>query len=524
MRNYNYLNTENGGLTNDRYITHPDDFTDNKRPIDRQSYPTRFTNTWNRNVGGQFYLTHRYNLGFYREMTEREKQEEALKQELRRRLEELRTKKENGQLPDGEAPRRRPELDMPSQLPEQTSAENANIFGENPDATTQEEEEQDVVFVPVSSIIHTFEYEKQSRTFVSNYSQIDDDYLGRNDGQLYAPPDSAVHDYTKAWNIKNTVGLSLREGFQDWAKFGLTAFVHFEKRRFTLPVDSLRATTNYDEFSTYLGGELTKQRGKLLTYKARGEFCLVGSDIGEFNAEGELRTRFDIKGKEASLRAFGYLRNNTPAFYQRHHHSRYFWWDKNLRNTQRLLIGGELDLEQTQTRLSANVQSIQNYVYFGLDGTPQQYESNLQVIEARVRQDFRYKALGWESEAAWQLSSESSVLPLPSVAAYANLYLDFAYAHVLFIQLGVDAHYFSAYHAPYYEPATQQFQVQNEKNVGNYPVINAYANMRLKQARFFIAAYNIGSMLIEPANYFSMLHAPLNPMLIKLGISVYFNN
>ncbi|MDR1813325.1 MAG: putative porin [Tannerella sp.] len=523
MRNYNYLNTENGGLTEDRYVSHPDEFTDNKRPIDRQSYPTRFTNTWNRNKGGQFYLTHRYNLGFYREMTDREREEASKKKELKKELEEQKKKREEEEaLGGGGDPRERNrQLTEPV---ETAQTPPANVFGENPDATAPEEEEIDAVFVPVSSIIHTFEYEKFSRRFISYFNGIDEAYLSRNDSVLYGSPDSTLNDYTKSWNIKNTIGLSLREGFQDWAKFGVTAFVHFEKRRFTLPGDSVRGTMNYDEFSTYLGGELSKQRGELLTYKARGEMCIVGSDLGEFNLEGELRTRFPLMGKEASIRAFGYIRNLTPAFYQRHHHSRYFWWDKSLKNSQKVLVGGEIDLEQTQTRLSANVQSIQNYVYFGAKGTPEQYESNLQVITARIRQDFRYKAFGWENEAAWQLSSEQSVLPLPQICAYSNIYLDFTYAKVLNIQLGVDAHYFTAYHAPYYEPATQQFQIQEEKNVGDYPLINAYANFRLKQARFFIAGYNVGSLLFTPAYYFSMLHYPLNPMLIKLGISVYFNN
>jgi hypothetical protein len=516
MRNYNYLNTENGGLTEDRYVTHPDEFTDNKRPIDRQSYPTRYTNTWNRNKGGQFYLTHRYNLGFYREMSAVEQAEAERKRALRKELAEQKRALASGSPLVGE----KREADDLKKRDEATTG--GNVFG----ALSEEapEEEAEAVFVPVSSIIHTLEYERFSRRFTSNYNGIDEAYLGRTDSVIYGSPDSLLNDYTEAWNIKNTIGLSLREGFQDWAKFGVTAYLHLEKRRFQIAGDSVRGLMSYDEFSTYIGGEITKQRGKLLTYKARGEMCLVGSDIGEFSLEGELRTLFPIKGKDALIRGYGYLYNHTPAFYQRHHHSRYYWWDKSLKNTRRLLVGGEIGLEQTRTRVSASVENVQNYVYFGLSGVPEQYGGNIQVLTARLRQDFRYKAIGWENEAAWQLSSERTVLPLPQMCAYSNVYIDFTYAKVLNIQLGVDIHYYTAYRAPYYEPATQQFQLQDEKDVGAYPLINAYANMRLKQARFFIAGYNVGSLLFTPASYFSMLHYPLNPMLIKLGISVYFNN
>ena len=505
FRGYNYLNSENGGLTNDRYITHPDDFSDGRRPIDdTKSFSTRFTNTWNRNEGQQFFLTHRYNLGFYREMTAQEKEiADKRKEDRKARIEqqELHSHNEDGHEH------------------EQQATTTPNLFSEDSGSNAGDEKEIDAVFVPISSIIHTFEYEGNSRRFISNSTGIDTCYNNIN-----TPPDSTLNDFTEAWFLKNTIGLSLREGFQDWVKFGLTAYINFEKRRFILPTDSAFSKMNYDEFSTYLGAELSKQQGRLLTYNARGEFCLVGSDIGEFRIEGDLKTKFSLMGKDASIKATGYLKNITPAFYTRHHHSRYYWWDLSLKKIQNFYVGGEVDVQQTRTKMSVGVESIQNFVYFGKTGTPEQHGGNLQVITARVKQDFRHRALGWENEVAYQLSSDENILPLPQISAYTNLYLDFTYAKVLNIQLGADAHYFTSYRAPYYEPATQQFQIQEEKKIGNYPIISAYANFRLKQARFFVTGYNIGSLFITPTEHFSLLHYPLNPMMLKLGISFYLNN
>jgi len=529
FQGYDFLNTENGGVTNDRYITHPDDFVDGRRPItDTKSFPTRYSDTWNHFKGKQVFLTHRYNLGFYRDLTAKEiEQAEKRKEEIIKRREQQHHE------------------DM-DEAPNNRAADNMQQPGFFTDESAGETEEQvipDAVFVPVSSIIHTFEYERRNRLFLSNSFGIDTCYQ-----QIHTKVDSPIYDFTESWNIKNTIGLALREGFQDWVKFGLTAYVHFEKRRFILPSDRVSSSiqngyffsylgslpkfqqqTNdtiirYDEFSTYLGAELSKQQGQLLTYRARGEFCMAGSDLGEFRLEGDLKTQFRLAGKEASVKATGSIKNLTPAFYARHHHSRYYWWDNPFKNIQRVYLGGEVDVRQTQTKLTAGVESIQNFVYFGKTGMPEQFESNLQVVTLRLKQDFRYKILGWENEIAYQLSSDKNVLPLPQVSAYSNLYIDFTYAHVLDIQLGVDAHYFTSYYAPYYEPATQQFQTQDEKKIGNYPIINAYANLRLKQTRFFISGYNLGSLFIAPTEYFSLLHYPLNPMIIKVGISFYLNN
>ena len=94
---------------------------------------------------------------------------------------------------------------------------------------------------------------------------------------------------------------------------------------------------------------------------------------------------------------------------------------------------------------------------------------------------------------------------------------------MLSIQIGANVYYNTAYKAPYYEPATQQFQLQDKVDVGNYPLMNAYANFHLKQARFFVMGYNLSSLFVDP-NYFSLAHYPLNPMVLKLGIAVMFNN
>jgi hypothetical protein len=511
LRNYNCVNTENGGITNDSIITHTYKYEE-KTPVNRQTISTRYTNTWNRVKGMQLFLTHRYNLGFYRGMTAKEKEEAEKKREIRKQMEEQKLKEEA--------------LEEPVTGHPAAATPVPDIFAGTTGPQQQEDDGEDeinAVFVPISSIIHTLEFERNSRRFISEMVGIDTCYEN-----VYGPRDSLLNDYTQSWYLNNTIALSLREGFQDWVKSGLTAYVHFEKRRFTLPSaeDSLRGKTTYDEFSTYLGAELSKQQGRLFTYKARGEFCPVGSDMGEFRAEGEIKSQFRLSGKNASVKAHGYIKNLTPAFYTRHHHSRYFTWDSGLKNTQRIFVGGEVDIEQTRTGFSAGVETIRNYIYFGKEGVPEQHGS-LQVITARIKQDFRYKAFGWENEVTCQLSSEKSILPLPQIAAYTNIYLDFTLVKVLHLQIGADAHYHTAYYAPYYEPATQQFQLlPDEKRVkiGNYPIINAYANFQLKQARFFISGYNMSSLFIRPTEYFSLPHYPLNPMLIKLGISVFFNN
>lgn len=509
FRNFNMVNSENGGISDDRYITYPDDMMENNRNRDSKAFPTYYSSTWNRVRSKSFSLNHRYNLGFYRDMTAKELEDKRKRDEKQAKL-------------------------------EQQAAE-MNTSSEKTPPPPEVEEKEDIheheVFVPVSSIIHTFEYEDFRRRFISyDKNGLDSCYNRWN----YSPGQDTINDFSSSWAIKNTVALSLREGFHDWAKFGISAFVRFENRSFT--IDSVFAADSLahdkikeTESSVYIGGELSKRRGSILTYQARGELCVVGEeDFGEFRLSGDIQTKFKLLGKDAYIQADGYITNTTPAFFQRRYQSFYFWWDnKEFKKTRNTYIGGTISVDQTRTQISAGVKNVENFIYFNKDEHPVksdksmhpvQSNKNIQVFTARLKQDFRYKALGWENEVVFQKSSSDAVLPLPELSVYSNLYLAFKYAKVLTLQIGADVHYHSKYYSPVYVPATQQFTNQNEIKIGDYPLMNAYANFHLKQARFFIMGYNLSSLFIDHPAYFSMSHYPLNPMVIKLGVAVTFNN
>ena len=56
---------ENGGIVNDRLITHPESFDDN---YSESEIPTMLQDNWNRNDNQRLFLTHRYSLGFNRKV------------------------------------------------------------------------------------------------------------------------------------------------------------------------------------------------------------------------------------------------------------------------------------------------------------------------------------------------------------------------------------------------------------------------------------------------------------------------
>ncbi|MFR9165225.1 MAG: putative porin [Dysgonomonas sp.] len=459
-----YNNSENGGIADDRFITdptNPDIQSQLAEGSGSKDIPTKTESLWNRLSGRQIFLSNKYNVGY-------EKQE------------------------------------------------------------TNE-------FVPVASFILTTNYRDQKRRFASRdntYIAVDTS-TGQNltstDTLYYPKPGikyaSPADDEMAFWSFKNTFAVTLNEGFKDWVKFGLTAFVEQDFRKYSMPSKSLRfpgIVEEYSQNSTVIGGMLTKQKGPFLTYNLKADFGIVGDNLGELRAEADINTNFKIAGKDASVRAKGYVKNLKPTFYENNYNSKYFEWKNDFDDVRRFFVGGEIIIPYTNTRISGGVESIDNYIYYTKD-TILQSSKNIQVVSLRLDQKLKAGIFHWDNQIAYQLSSEKDVLPLPTLSFYTNAYILTDIIKVLTIQLGVDAHFHTKYYAPAYDPATIQFHNQKEVKIGGFPIATAYMNINLKNTRFFLMVYNVGESLFN-SEYFSLPHYPVNPLVFKMGISWDFNN
>lgn len=476
--NDNLKVAENGGIVDDRYVTRPLDMAEGGKVYANDEIPTNLSQVWNHNTGYHAFLTHRYNVGFYRE---------------------------------------------------------------NPDAKDTVNTE---IFVPVTSFLHTVKVDINRRKYISYDEAQNQQYFQNN----YLT--DVQRDETEQLAVKNTIGISLREGFNKWAKAGLTAFMSHEYRRFTM-TDTLARTpgqripTDYVENTISAGGQLIKEQGQTLHYNVMGEIALVGEDAGQFQIQGKGDLNFRLFSDTVRLEANAYIKNLNPIFYYRHFHSKHYWWDNNdLSKIMRTRIEGKLGVDRWKTQLKAGVENIKNYTY--LDNTSVKYtetssgkevttykndvavkqnSGNIQVFSAALRQDFKLGIFHLDNEITYQKSSNQDVLPLPELTLYHNLYIKFGLAKkVLQIEMGADVRYFTQYYAPDYTPAIGQFYLQNKETrykLGGYPLLNGYINLHLKRTRIFIAMYNLIQGQGEKS-YFLAPHYPLNPRLLKFGLSWNF--
>ena len=67
LNTYNFVNQENGGISDDTYILRPEEVQGGQSSVNTQTIPTNLTDAYNRIRGKEYYATQRYKFGFYQE-------------------------------------------------------------------------------------------------------------------------------------------------------------------------------------------------------------------------------------------------------------------------------------------------------------------------------------------------------------------------------------------------------------------------------------------------------------------------
>ena len=560
--------TENGGITNDDYIKHPEIYTES---FATNEIPTVLEQNWNRLDNQHIFFTHRYNVGFSRKvkMTEeeikakkfamaskKENAEEDAKEEARKKAKEQGRKfdekaydKQQGAKFSGRPDGAKIAGDEPAKdLAAKDIRNDSTRIAVNGKAAAdsllavQKKKAEDSLFykseyVPVTSFIHTVKFDNYRRIYEA-YQTPADYYLNEyyDAGRLTG---DSIYDQTKHWHMKNTFAIAMLEGFNKWAKAGLKAFAGYDLRHYELPTME-GGFEKYNEHVLSVGGQLSKQEGKTLHYNAVAEIGLTGVDAGTLAIDGNVDVNIPFLGDTLQVRGDAFFHRETPSFYYRNYHARHLWWENDLDKTIHTRIMGTLSFPKTRTKLRVAVDEIKNYTYFsqsyditekglrtGVMVTPMQESGGINLLTAQLEQNFRLGILNWENLFTYQHSSKESVLPVPAFNAYTNLYIKFKVVKVLNVDLGADMRYFTSYEAPDYSPYMGQYTVQgngeNNVKIGNYPIVNVYANVHIKHTRFFVMMSHINAGQGDK-NYFFAPHYPMNERVFRIGVSWNFFN
>ncbi|MDE7466649.1 MAG: putative porin [Muribaculaceae bacterium] len=478
VEHFNSVNQENGGITDDLYILDPAVLQGGVDKIETKSIPTNLTRARSRVIGAEFYMSHAYKLGFWRDVTT---PQDTVQKEIF--------------------------VPVTKFIYSFDYRYGHHIFS-NSDSGEAAKFWQNTYFNSSNTYDHTL-YHSYTNTFGIEMIE------GFQRWAKFGLAAYASYEFDK-FETATTPGAGFDQSDDPESSSSLT------------PLPAWVGHTTGDKACRnrlWIGGHLEKTRGSLLRYWADARFGLLGAAAGELDVSGEVSTRLRLGKDTVVVTADGFFRNTTPSYLLNHYVSNHFVWNNDFGKTRSFRVGGRVHIPWTKTDISAGVENIQNYIFFNSSSIPEQYGGSVQIFSAALEQKLKFGIWNWNNTLRYQATSNQMVIPLPAFTLYSDMFIDFTAFKVLHMMIGIDCNYYTSYRSPAYQPATMQFHIQGDNPTwtGNFAVANAYITAKIQKTRFFILWSHFNQGLFGN-NYFSIPHYPVDPRQLRFGISIDFAN
>ena len=249
----------------------------------------------------------------------------------------------------------------------------------------------------------------------------------------------------------------------------------------------------------------------------------VAGDFDGFTIYGELGLTF-LKDKRFSA---SILSNASPANFNhllfQSNYINYNWFNEPDYNTVKTntLAASLKAPEWVDLDVSASTISDLAYFALGEDGLVESKQENDAVNHLKVtaHKDIDYGKFTLNLTATYQnVSGAEGVLNVPDGVGRASLYFtDRLFKKALFLQTGLTANYFTKYNLNAYDPILAEFYVQNTEEIGAFPLLDLFVNIKVRQTRIFVKAEHFNSAFTGN-DFFSAPGYPYRDFSIRFGL------
>lgn len=311
----------------------------------------------------------------------------------------------------------------------------------------------------------------------------------------------------------------------------------------------------YVQFDTPLTGTV-RVKGSLFNYnyhynsilyynnqtifdKLKGDATAVGADWNvtygkvQLTADAQSIIFGDITGTSFKAAAsfkldsiFGFkgfveVSSKTPDFNKLLYQSAYkdYNWQNDFKNEEIKSVGAEIDITKWGN-ISATYSIVDNYTYFNESSKPIQATETLNYFKVKAQQYFTFRNFTIDNTVLYQkVENGSSFFRVPELVTRNTLY----YSNYLFknkplyLQTGVTLKYFSSFKANAYNPLLSEFVLQNDTEIGNFPVLDFFVNAQIRRTRLYFKVENF-SANFTGRNYYSAPNYPYRDLTVRFGL------
>lgn len=303
-------------------------------------------------------------------------------------------------------------------------------------------------------------------------------------------------------------------------------------------VGSLKFKTNYFNYN-YHYNSILYYDDYTISDKLKGTAVSVGADwkknFGKIylNADASTILFGDINGNTLkasikfqqddlfSFKGYAEFTSKSPDFSKLLYQSDYidYNWQNDFANEEITSFGGTFNSEKW-VNVDASYNVVDNYTYFNEDSKPTQADETLNYYKIKVIKEFKYRKFALANTVMYQNAiSGNSFFRVPNWVTRNTLYFstDLFKGAPLYLQTGVTFKYFSSYKMNAYNPLISEFTIQNTDDIGDFPMLDLFINLRLSRARMFFKLENFTSGFTG-RDYYSAPTYPYRDMTFRIGV------
>jgi hypothetical protein len=240
----------------------------------------------------------------------------------------------------------------------------------------------------------------------------------------------------------------------------------------------------------------------------------------EANASYKLNDDYSFQFKYQKLNS---LPNLNFSLYQSGYVD--YNWSNNFKNEK--LNQFEFSAQTKWLNVSTTYKVLNDHLFFDnqtnditrLMVKPIQYDKTINYLSVKANKEIKLWKLALDNTVLYQSVDQSNnIVNVPQILTRNTLYFsDYVFKKAMLIQTGITFQYFTKYFANDYNPLLGEFYVQNERKIGDFPLLDFFINARVKQTRIFLKAEHFNSAWTG-YDFYTAPNYPYRDFMVRFGL------
>lgn len=333
---------------------------------------------------------------------------------------------------------------------------------------------------------------------------------------------SNINDKTRYNRMYNKVGATYENVLLGKFQFFVEDFNYnyYYKTLIVFADGSLIPSSLNDRINT-LGGSYVYQKGRwngIATFSnSISEQSMRNLDVkGNFQIDDENSIGFKLQN---NTKIPDHVYNLFQSSYKSYN------WSNNFNNEK--INNLEAIAETKWGTASAQISTIQDKLYFtnsSIDPLqviikPEQFTGTIKYFSLKLAKEFRFGKFALDNTLLYQQVEQSqAIVNVPKFTTRNSFYFsDHIFKRALFLQTGFTLNYFTKFYANDYNPVVGDFYIQNQKQIGNFPMIDFFLNAKIQQTRIYLKAEHFNSSFTGN-DFYSAPSYPYRDFIVRFGI------